>query len=67
MIQNIFVMRFSNSMFKNNWDNQTIKSITVLVKEEETVMMRGGYYDHVGALKDMIQSQLLQMVALVTM
>ena len=67
MLQNIFIMRFSNSMFKNNWRKDYIKSITILVKEEETVMTRGSYYDHVGALKDMIQSHLLQMVALTTM
>ncbi|MDI6453063.1 glucose-6-phosphate dehydrogenase [Peloplasma aerotolerans] len=67
MIQNIFIMRFANSLFKHQWDNKRIKSITVLAKESETVMMRGGYYDGVGALKDMVQSHLLQMVSLITM
>ncbi|MDR4969156.1 MAG: hypothetical protein RG740_06020, partial [Acholeplasmataceae bacterium] len=67
MIQNILIMRFANSLFKHQWDNKRIKSITVLAKESETVMMRGGYYDGVGALKDMVQSHLLQMVSLITM
>ncbi|MFU8793362.1 MAG: glucose-6-phosphate dehydrogenase [Acholeplasmataceae bacterium] len=67
MIQNIFIMRFANSLFKHQWDNKRIKSITVLAKESETVMMRGGYYDRVGALKDMVQSHLLQMVSLIAM
>lgn len=67
MIQNILVVRFANIIFDQTWNNQAIRSITILAKEDEGVMSRGGYYDKVGALKDMLQSHLLQMAALVLM
>ncbi|MFU8787197.1 MAG: glucose-6-phosphate dehydrogenase [Candidatus Izemoplasmataceae bacterium] len=67
MIQNILVMRFANRVFENNWSNEAIKSISIIAKEEETVMSRGNYYDKVGALKDMVQSHLMQMAALTLM
>ena len=67
MIQNILVVRFANIVFSNSWDNRAIESITIMAKEEEGVMARGGYYDKVGALKDMLQSHLLQMAALILM
>jgi len=67
MIQNILVMRFANKLFENNWNSLAIEKITIIAKETEGVMNRGNYYDHVGALKDMIQSHLLQMAALIAM
>jgi glucose-6-phosphate 1-dehydrogenase len=67
MIQNILVVRFANIIFDQTWNHHAIKSITIMAKEEEGVMSRGGYYDKVGALKDMLQSHLLQMAALVLM
>lgn len=67
MIQNILVMRFANKLFENNWNSQSIEKVTIIAKETEGVMTRGNYYDHVGAIKDMIQSHLLQMAALIAM
>jgi glucose-6-phosphate 1-dehydrogenase len=67
MIQNILVMRFANRLFENNWNRLAIERVTIVAKETEGVMNRGNYYDHVGALKDMIQSHLMQMAALVAM
>jgi glucose-6-phosphate 1-dehydrogenase len=67
MIQNILVVRYANIIFEKVWSNDTIESITILSKEEEGVLSRGGYYDKIGALKDMLQSHLLQMAALVLM
>jgi len=67
MIQNILVVRFANIIFENTWDNRTIDSIVIIAKEKEGILNRGNYYDKVGALKDMVQSHLMQMVALVTM
>lgn len=67
MIQNILVVRFANTVFEQAWNNNSIKSISIVVKESEGVMSRGGYYDNVGALNDMFQSHLLQMAALITM
>lgn len=67
MIQNILVMRFANKLFENNWNSQSIEKVTIITKETEGVLSRGNYYDKVGALKDMIQSHLLQMAALIAM
>ena len=67
MIQNILVVRFANFIFEKNWDNSSIESIVILAKETEGIMNRGNYYDKVGALKDMVQSHLMQMASLVTM
>ncbi|HKL47929.1 MAG TPA: glucose-6-phosphate dehydrogenase [Candidatus Izemoplasmatales bacterium] len=67
MIQNIMVVRFSNIVFEQSWNQKAVRSITILSKEEEGIMSRGGYYDKIGASKDMLQSHLLQMVALVLM
>jgi len=67
MIQNVLVVRFANIIFEQAWDNSTIESIVILAKEKEGILNRGNYYDKVGALKDMVQSHLMQMVALITM
>ncbi|MGE4571228.1 MAG: glucose-6-phosphate dehydrogenase [Candidatus Izemoplasmatales bacterium] len=67
MIQNILVVRFANIIFEQSWDYRSIQAITILAKEEEGVLSRGGYYDKIGALKDMLQSHLLQMAALILM
>ncbi len=67
MIQNILVMRFANRLFEHNWNHQAIEKVAIIAKEKEGVMNRGNYYDHVGALKDMVQSHLMQMAALVAM
>lgn len=67
MIQNVLVVRFANIIFENNWDNSSIENIIILAKEKEGIFNRGNYYDKVGALKDMVQSHLMQMVALITM
>jgi len=67
MIQNILVIRFANKIFENSWNHETIKSVKIIAKETEGVMQRGNYYDKIGALKDMIQSHLMQMAALIAM
>ncbi|MGM0396809.1 MAG: glucose-6-phosphate dehydrogenase [Bacillota bacterium] len=67
MIQNILVVRFANKIFENVWSNKGIKSVTITAKETEGVMDRGGYYDRAGALSDMVQSHLMQMLSLVAM
>ena len=67
MIQNVLVVRFANIIFENNWDNSSIENIIILAKEKESILNRGNYYDKVGALKDMVQSHLMQMVAFITM
>lgn len=67
MIQNILIVRFANTIFNQAWNNKTVSSIKIIAKETEGVLRRGNYYDKVGALKDMVQSHLLQMVSLVAM
>jgi glucose-6-phosphate 1-dehydrogenase len=67
MIQNILVVRFGNKIFENTWNAGTIRSVVIVAKEDESVMQRGGYYDSIGAIKDMLQSHLLQMASLVAM
>ena len=67
MIQNILIVRFANKIFEDSWNHDTIEDVYIIAKEEEGVMTRGGYYDEIGALKDMLQSHLLQMASLVAM
>ncbi|MDA3931393.1 MAG: glucose-6-phosphate dehydrogenase [Tenericutes bacterium] len=67
MIQNILVVRFANIIFEQSWNRNAIRSVTILSKESEGVLSRGDYYDKIGALKDMLQSHLLQMAALILM
>lgn len=67
MIQNILTVRFANKIFENSWHNHAIKSVKIIAKETETILSRALYYDTAGAMKDMIQSHLLQMLALIAM
>ncbi|MCF7925613.1 MAG: glucose-6-phosphate dehydrogenase [Candidatus Izimaplasma sp.] len=67
MIQNILMVRFANKIFEQVWNHESIAYVMIVAKEEESVLSRGNYYDKIGALKDMLQSHLLQMAALVAM
>lgn len=66
-VQNIFVTRFSNGIFEPLWNRNFIEYVEITSSEHIGVENRGGYYDHSGALRDMIQNHLLQLVALVAM
>jgi len=67
MIQNIFYLRFTNIVFEKVWNHNCIKSVQIIVDEEFGIENRGSYYDKSGALRDMVQNHLLQMLALVGM
>ncbi len=67
MLQNIVAFRFSNNLFEMNWGKDLIESIHIRLWEAIGVEDRGGFYDGVGALRDVGQNHLLQMLALVTM
>jgi glucose-6-phosphate 1-dehydrogenase len=67
MIQNLMTVRFANRIFKDTWDSKSIQSVKIHVKEKEGILSRAGYYDTSGALKDMVQSHLLQILSLVAM
>lgn len=67
MIQNILLTRAYNSFLEMLWHKDAIDYIEVVVSESATVKTRAGYYDHSGALKDMVQNHMFQMVALLGM
>ena len=67
MIINILTIRFSNQVFKSLWNKESIENIQISITEQVGVGDRGGYYDTSGALKDMFQSHLIQMLTYVLM
>ena len=67
MVQNIEVIRFANAIFEPLWNNRYISNIQVTSSEVLGVEDRGGYYEKSGALRDMVQNHMLQMVALLAM
>lgn len=67
MVQNIMAFRFANYVFEPLWNNKYIDHIQISVAEEVSVGKRGGYYDSSGALRDMIQNHLLQLLCIIAM
>jgi len=67
MIQNILTMRFANMFFEPIWNKNYIDNIQIISTERMGIKNRGKYYDRAGALLDMVQSHLLQMLALIAM
>lgn len=66
-VQNILAFRFNNPIFEPLWDSKHIDYIEVLANEELGIEGRVNFYEHIGALRDLIQSHLLQVLALITM
>lgn len=66
-VQNLLVTRFANGMFEPLWNRNYINRIEITSAENLGVEQRGGYYDSSGALRDMVQNHLLQMVGLTAM
>ena len=66
-VQNILVFRFSNGIFEPVWNRRYIDHVQITVAEELGVERRGGYYDHAGALRDMVPNHILQLVTLTSM
>ena len=66
-VQNLLVARFANGIFEPLWNRNYIHHIEITAAEDIGVGKRGGYYDHSGALRDMVQNHLLQVVAHVAM
>lgn len=67
MIQNILSIRFNNALFEGIWNYEQIDNIQISALETVGVENRGNYYDHTGALKDMVQNHLFQVLSIVAM
>ncbi len=66
-VQNLLALRFSNGLFEPIWNRLYIDHVQITVAETLGVELRGGYYEHAGALRDMLPNHLFQMLSLITM
>ena len=67
MVQNLLITRFSNIIFNAVWSAQYIDNVQIVFKETIGVDGRGGYFDHYGIIRDVMQNHLLQIVSLISM
>lgn len=67
MVQNITALRFSNPLFVKTWNKEFISNIQVTLSEDLGVFERGSYYDENGAIRDMVQNHVLQVISLLMM
>ena len=66
-VQNLMALRFANTIFESQWNNTFIDNIQITVAESVGLEGRAAYYDRYGALRDMIQNHLMQLLCLVAM
>jgi glucose-6-phosphate 1-dehydrogenase len=66
-VQNLMVFRFANGMFEPIWNRRYIDHVQITAAETVGVEQRGGYYDGAGALRDMVQNHLMQLLTLIAM
>ena len=67
LVQNLLVLRFANSIFDPLWNKKYIDHVQITVAEDFGVETRGAYYDKAGALRDIMQNHMMQLVSLVAM
>ena len=66
-VQNILSFRFANTLFKDVWNKDSIRKVHITMHEEVDIGTRGSFYDGIGAIRDVGQNHLLQLLALVAM
>jgi len=66
-VQNILVLRFANTIFENVWNRDRVEAVQITVAEDLGVGSRAGYYDRSGAMRDMVQNHLTQLLTLIAM
>ncbi|MEC7545442.1 MAG: glucose-6-phosphate dehydrogenase [Pseudomonadota bacterium] len=66
-VQNLMVLRFANSLFESQWNQHYIDHIQITISEQLGVEQRAEFYEHVGAMRDMFQNHLLQLLCITAM
>ncbi|MCF6176955.1 MAG: glucose-6-phosphate dehydrogenase [Victivallaceae bacterium] len=67
MVQNLLVLRFANQIFQPLWNRAYIQRVELIWSEDLGINERGGYFDHYGIIRDVIQNHLMQIIALLAM
>ena len=67
MVQNLLMMRFANSIFEPLWSRHHIQTVSITFKEDIGTQGRGGYFDNIGIIRDVMQNHLMQIMSIVAM